>query len=68
MNRCLLMAYIDDANALVDAPVVEGHDMATRKREEYFDSSVLQSAGSELSAMCGHGKFLFSFGDRRIRG
>ena len=62
MNSGLLVAHVDDSDALVDATIVEGHDMTAGKRKEHFDSGIFEGAGCELSAVYGHERFLvFSF-------
>jgi hypothetical protein len=54
MNGRLLMAHIDDANALVYTTVVERHDMTAGERKKNLHPSLLESAGSKFSAVYGH--------------
>ena len=55
VHRRLLVAHVDDLDALVDAAVVEGHDVAAGEGEDDLDTGLLESAGRELTAVCGHG-------------
>ena len=50
----LLVAHVDDLDALVEAAVVEGHDVAARKREDDLDAGLLESLRRELSAVQRH--------------
>ena len=51
----LLMTDVDDLDALIDAAVVDRHDMAAGEREEGFDASLFESASRELATVNGHG-------------
>ncbi len=50
----LLVAHVDDLDALVDAAVVEGHDVAAAEREDTLDAGLLERLGRELPAVDGH--------------
>ena len=54
MNRSLLMANVDNLDALVDTAVVERHDMAVGEGEDYLDAGLLESLSCELAAVQGH--------------
>ena len=51
----LLVAHVDDLDALVDAAVVEGHDVPARQGEDDLDAGLLEGLRRELSAVEGHG-------------
>ena len=46
----LLVAHVDDANALIDAAVVDVDDVAAAKREDRVDAFVLQRLGDQMAA------------------
>ena len=49
VRRDLLMAHIDDLDALVDASVVDVDDVAAAQREDGIDALALQGAGDEVT-------------------
>ena len=50
--RCgLLVPHVDDADALVDAPVVDRHDVTAAKREHELDALFGEGARDDLSTM-----------------
>ena len=54
MDCGLLVTHVDDPDALVDAAVVEGHDVAAGKSEDDLDAGLLKSLRRQLSAMQRH--------------
>ena len=46
----LLVAHIDDADALVDAAVVDVDDVAAAEREDGIDAFVLERLGDQVAA------------------
>ena len=56
MGRDLLMAHVDDLDALVDAAVVDVDDMAAAERPDHLDAFVLERLGDQMPA-----------GDHRVR-
>ena len=46
----LLVAHVDDADALVDAAVVDVDDVAAAEREDRVDALVLQRLGDQVAA------------------
>ena len=55
MHGGLLVTDVDDPDALVDAAVVERHDVAAGKREDALDAGLLERARRELATVEGHG-------------
>ena len=54
VDRRLLVPHVDDLDPLVDAAVVEGHDVSPGESEDDLDAGLLESLGRELSAVKGH--------------
>src|SRR4029077_16496220 len=50
VRRYLLVAHIDDADALIDATVIDVDDVATAEREDGIDALVLQRPGDQMTA------------------
>ncbi len=50
MRRHLLVAHIDDADALIDAAVVDVDDVASTQREDGVHALVLERLGDQVSA------------------
>ena len=50
MGRDLLVAHIDDPDALVDAAVIDVDDVAAAEREDGVDALGLQRLGDEMAA------------------
>ena len=50
----LLVAHVDDLDALVERAVVDGHDVPAREREDAVDAGHLERARRELSTVGGH--------------
>ena len=63
MGRDLLVAHVDDLDALVQAAVVDVDDMAAAEREDGFDALVLERLGDQVAAR----DFLARFGRRAGR-
>jgi hypothetical protein len=55
VDRRLLVAHVDDLDALVDAAIVERHDVTAGEREDALDAGFLERLGCELSTVEGHG-------------
>ena len=55
MHGRLFVPHVDDADAFVDAAVVERHDVTARKSKDNLDPGILQCLGRKLSAVKGHG-------------
>ena len=53
MNRRLLVANVDDADAFVDTAIVERHDMAAAEGEDTIDAGLFEGLCRELSAVKG---------------
>ena len=60
MNGCLLVTNINDLDALIDAAIVERHDVAAGKRKDHFDAGALECARGKLSTVNRHRGFLAS--------
>jgi hypothetical protein len=60
VHRRLLVADVDDPDVLVDAAIVERHDVAAGEREQALDARLLERAGCELPSVCGHDRSLDS--------
>ena len=67
MNSCLLVANIDDLDAFIQTTVVQGHDVTPRKREEDFNTCILEGAGRELATVYRHGGLLSFVGGEGIK-
>src|SRR3977135_191377 len=50
VRRDLLMPDIDNANALVDAPIVDVDDVSATERKDGIDALVLQRPGDQVPA------------------
>ena len=50
MRRDLLVAHVDDADALIDATVVDVDDVAAAESEDGIDALVLQGPGDQMAA------------------
>jgi len=46
----LLVTHVDDADALIDTPVVDVDDVAATEREDRVDAFVLQGLGDQVPA------------------
>src|SRR5262249_27484941 len=51
VRRRLLVPHVDDADALVDAPVVDRHDVTAAEREHELDALFGEGARDDLSTM-----------------
>ena len=51
VRRGLLVPHVDDADALVDAPVVDRHDVTAAEREDELDALFGEGARDDLSTV-----------------
>ncbi len=51
VGRRLLVAHVDDADALVQAAVVDGHDVPAAQRENALHARILQRTRNEFTAV-----------------
>ena len=58
VRRGLLVANVDDPDALVEAAVVERHDVPARQCEEHLDAGLLEGARREFATVNRHGFIL----------